>query len=169
MRMRSFPAPTNLQVLPKDLTGQQMREIMEHWAGSLGVHCDTCHAADPKNIAPNGRPRLNFADDSKPEKNTARLMFTMAQDINSNYVRKVPDAARHGDLWHLPSWPAEARAVCDSDDEGAWADACRQRERCKGRRRQTKGSGVSRTEVCSGFRLKGTGFSPYIGQNRRGL
>jgi hypothetical protein len=92
MQMRSFPAPTNLQVLPKDLTGQQIHEIMEHFAGSLGVHCDTCHAADPKNIAPNGRPRLNFADDSKPEKNTARLMITMTQDINKNYVSKVPDA-----------------------------------------------------------------------------
>ena len=92
MRMRSFPAPTNLKVLPKDLTGQQVRDIMEQWAGSLGVHCDTCHTADPKNLAPNGRPRMNFADDSKPEKNAARLMFTMVEDINSNYVSKLPDA-----------------------------------------------------------------------------
>ena len=34
---RSYPAPTNLQVLPKDLTGQQVHEIMEGFAGSLGV------------------------------------------------------------------------------------------------------------------------------------
>jgi photosynthetic reaction center cytochrome c subunit len=91
---RSFPAPTNLKVLPKDLTGQQVRDIMEVWEGSLGGHCNTCHAADPKNIGPNGRPRLNFADDSKPEKTTARMMFTMMEDINKNYVGKLDSAPR---------------------------------------------------------------------------
>ena len=86
------PAPTNLKVLPKNLTGQQVHEIMEGWAGELGVHCNTCHAADPKNVGPNGRPRLNFADDSKEEKTTARLMFRMTEDINKNYVAKVPNS-----------------------------------------------------------------------------
>lgn len=91
---RSFPAPTNLKVLPKDLTGQQVRDIMEVWEGSLGGHCNTCHAADPKNVGPNGRPRLNFADDSKPEKTTARMMFTMMEDINKNYVGKLDSAPK---------------------------------------------------------------------------
>jgi hypothetical protein len=89
---REFPAPINLQVLPKDLTGEQLHEIMEKWEGSLGAHCNTCHAADPKNIGPNGRPRLNFADDSKEEKRTARLMYKMVEDINVNYVSKVPSS-----------------------------------------------------------------------------
>ena len=89
---RSFPAPTNLKVLPKDLTGEQVHEIMEKWEGSLGTHCNTCHAADPKNIGPNGRPRLNFADDSKEEKLTARLMYKMMEDINVNYIAKVPNS-----------------------------------------------------------------------------
>jgi cytochrome c2 len=84
------PAPTNLKVLPKTLTGDQVHDIMEGWAGSLGVHCNTCHTADPNKIGPNGRPRLNFADDSKPEKSTARLMYTMTRDINENYVSMVP-------------------------------------------------------------------------------
>ena len=70
---RSYPAPTNLQVLPKDLTGQQVHEIMEGYAGALGKHCDYCHAADPKNVGPNGRPRLNFASDDKDEKKMARV------------------------------------------------------------------------------------------------
>ena len=39
------------------------------------MHCNTCHTPDPNNIGPNGRPRLNFADDSKKEKATARLMY----------------------------------------------------------------------------------------------
>jgi hypothetical protein len=89
---RQYPEPTNLKVLPKNLTAQQVHDIMEKWAGDLGAHCNTCHAADPKNIGPNGRPRLNFADDSKEEKLTARLMYKMTEDINVNYVSKVPNS-----------------------------------------------------------------------------
>jgi len=88
-RMRNFPPPTNLKVLPKDLTGSQVRDIMEKWAGSLGVHCDTCHMADPNNPGPNGRPSLNFADDSKPDKQIARIMYTMTEQINADYVKKA--------------------------------------------------------------------------------
>ena len=86
---RSFPPPTNLKVLPGNLTGQQVHEIMEGWAGDLGVHCDTCHAADPKNVGPNGKPRLNFASDEKDEKQMARIMAQMTEDIKKNYVAKV--------------------------------------------------------------------------------
>lgn len=83
------PAPTNLQVLPKNLTGEQVHEIMEKWEGYLGTKCSTCHAPDPKNIGPNGRPRLNYADDSKKEKATARLMFKMTEMINVDYIGKI--------------------------------------------------------------------------------
>jgi hypothetical protein len=86
---REFPAPTNLKVLPRNLTGQQVHEIMEKWEGELGTGCRTCHAVDPKNVGPNGRPRLNFADDSKEEKQTARTMYKMTEDINANYVSKI--------------------------------------------------------------------------------
>ncbi len=85
-------APTNLKVLPKTTTGDQIHEIMEGWEAALGTHCDTCHAPDPNNIGPNGRPRLNYADDSKPEKAPARLMYTMTEDINKNYISKVPSS-----------------------------------------------------------------------------
>jgi len=84
-----MPAPTNLQVLPKNLTGAQVHEIMEKWEGELGSGCKTCHAVDPKNIGPNGRPRLNFADDSKEEKRTARKMYKMVEEINLNYISKI--------------------------------------------------------------------------------
>jgi Photosynthetic reaction centre cytochrome C subunit len=86
---RSYPPPTNLKVLPANLTGQQVHEIMEGWAGDLGVHCDNCHAADPKNLGPNGKPRLNFASDEKDEKQMARIMAQMTDDIKKNYVAKV--------------------------------------------------------------------------------
>ncbi len=86
---RTYPAPTNLQVLPKNLTGQQLHDIMEGWEGALGVHCNYCHAADPNNIGPNGRPRLNFASDEKDEKKMARIMAAMTDEINKNYVARV--------------------------------------------------------------------------------
>ncbi len=86
---REFPAPTNLKVLPKTLTGNQVRDIMEGWSRSLGVHCDACHTADPAHPRPNGRPGMNFPDDSKPEKNAARLMAKMTADINENYVSMI--------------------------------------------------------------------------------
>lgn len=71
------------------MTGQQVRDVMEKWEGDLGVKCSTCHTADPNNVGPNGRPRLNFADDSKPEKQTARLMYQMLEKINTDYISKV--------------------------------------------------------------------------------
>lgn len=85
----SHGVPTNLQVLPKTMTGEQVHELMEKWEGYLGTKCSTCHAADPKNIGPNGRPRLNYADDSKKEKATARLMFKMTEGINVDYIGKI--------------------------------------------------------------------------------
>jgi hypothetical protein len=89
--MRNFPPPTNLKVLPKDLTGREVREIMKKWAGSLGVHCDTCHVADPSHLDARGRPSMKFADDSKPDKQIARLMYTMTQQINTETISKVMD------------------------------------------------------------------------------
>jgi len=89
--MRNYPPPTNLKVLPKNLTGREVREIMKKWAGSLGVHCDTCHVAEPGKIGPDGRPQLNFPDDSKPDKQIARIMYTMTQQINADTISKAMD------------------------------------------------------------------------------
>ena len=94
--MRNMPAPTNLQVLPKNLTGREVHDIMETWSGSLGVHCNFCHVEDPKNIGPNGRPRLNFADDAKPDKKIARIMYSMTQQINADYIKKAMDLDTDG-------------------------------------------------------------------------
>ena len=87
-----MPPPTNLKVLPKDLTGDQVHDIMHKWEADLGAECNTCHTVDPTKNSPNGRPVLNYADDSKKEKATARLMVTMVEDINKNYVGKVENS-----------------------------------------------------------------------------
>jgi Photosynthetic reaction centre cytochrome C subunit len=83
------PAPTNLKVLPHNLTGKQVVEIMEKWEGELGTNCKTCHAVDPKHLGPDGKPTLIFADDSKEDKQTARKMYQMMQEINVNYISKI--------------------------------------------------------------------------------
>ena len=99
------PTPTNLKVLPKDMTGEQVHDLMHKWEAALGTECSTCHAADPKNIGPNGKPRLNYADDSKPEKNTARLMYRMVEDINTELREQSGKLRRAGLMWDLPSRP----------------------------------------------------------------
>jgi hypothetical protein len=83
------PPPTNLKVLPKTLTGEQVMEIMHGWRQQLGVECNTCHTVDPTKKMPNGRPAMNFPDDSKPEKETARLMVKMTMEINKTYTSMV--------------------------------------------------------------------------------
>lgn len=89
-----MPAPKNLQVLPRNLTGEQVHQIMHKWAAALGTQCSTCHAVDPSRVGPNGRPVLNFADDSKEEKRTARLMYKMTQNINDNYISMVENSGQ---------------------------------------------------------------------------
>jgi hypothetical protein len=92
-REMHFPPPKNLQVLPKDLTGEQVHQIMEGWARALGTHCDTCHAPNPNAATePGKRPHLDFALDTKPEKGTARMMVKMVKDINGNYVSKIKNS-----------------------------------------------------------------------------
>jgi len=86
---RALPAPTNLKVLSKDLTGAQVQEIMEQWESALGVQCNSCHAEDRENTDPDDRPRLNYADDSKSMKSVARTMVKMTEEINSAYVAKI--------------------------------------------------------------------------------
>jgi hypothetical protein len=86
---RVYPAPTNLKVLPKDLTGQQVHEIMEQWSAVLGLRCNSCHFEDRNNIGPDGHPWLDFADDSKGMKQAARTMYAMTEKINTEYVAKI--------------------------------------------------------------------------------
>ena len=72
------PAPTNLQVLPKDMTAAQVIPIMQGIAAGLGVACNYCHVT-----AAGGAPANDFPNDMKPTKKTARTMLLMVRDINS--------------------------------------------------------------------------------------
>jgi hypothetical protein len=78
--------PTNLKVLPKDISEDSLHNLMKFYSKSLGVRCGYCHAQkkdDPKH--------LDFASDEKQEKNTAREMMKMTEEINEKYLHKIAD------------------------------------------------------------------------------
>jgi cytochrome c peroxidase len=73
------PQFTNLQVMPKDITRDQMMSNMKFFAQSLGVRCVHCHVGEE------GKPlsTFDFASDAKKEKLVARKMLVMVHRINS--------------------------------------------------------------------------------------
>jgi hypothetical protein len=83
------PAPAqtslykNLQVLPPDITREQLKATMRGYARSLGVHCDHCHVAVGDDF--------DFPSDAKREKMMGRLMIRMARTINQDYLVKVTE------------------------------------------------------------------------------
>jgi hypothetical protein len=71
----------NLKVLPKDISKKVLDSTMDYYAISLGVRCGHCHAR----WADSTKRGLDFASDSKPEKERARDMIRMTTIINSSY------------------------------------------------------------------------------------
>lgn len=91
--MAMTPAPkeeehkfTNLKVLPKKITDKQLDEVMDEWAHALGVRCNFCHE---RNQTTN---KMDFASDAKPEKDMARHMYKMMNDLNKKYFGAKKDS-----------------------------------------------------------------------------
>jgi hypothetical protein len=82
---RPLPKPVNLKVLPKDISTEELRKVMQGFAGSLGVECSFCHAAGSK------PHEMDFASDAKPEKASARTMLMMTKTINDQYMSQIHD------------------------------------------------------------------------------
>ena len=79
---------TNLKVLPKDISKQELQSTMRGFAFALGVRCEHCHVE--KKTPDKG---LDFAADDKDAKKTARVMLQMVAVINHDYISKVPKTA----------------------------------------------------------------------------
>jgi hypothetical protein len=78
------PPPTNLQVLPKDWTRQQVQQLMGQFTSALGVNCAYCHAErEGAQPGPNGQVPIDPASDAKQTKKTARVMIKMVSEINN--------------------------------------------------------------------------------------
>ena len=104
-RGRGAP-PRNLQVLPKDTAPQEVGALMQQFARALGVQCTYCHVQNTPppqtaeeaaaNPPPAGRgrgrgqgPQMDFAADDKRQKQTARLMLTLVNDLNAR-IAAIP-------------------------------------------------------------------------------
>ncbi len=79
---------TNLKVLPKNISREQLDRVMGSFTEGLGVRCDFCHVRDTTHLV-RGRPRMDFASDKKENKKTARVMLQMVQDINAKYLTQL--------------------------------------------------------------------------------
>jgi hypothetical protein len=107
-------APSNLQVLAKDTSPQDVFALMQQFAQALGVQCTYCHVQGPEQLitpeeaaaAENqaqgrgrgrgrgqGPPPMNFAADDKPQKLAAREMLRMVNDLNARLPARVGKAA----------------------------------------------------------------------------
>jgi len=73
-----FAAPKNLKIL-KGESPEQLQMTMRAFTVALGQRCFFCHVQG------------DFASDDNPKKETARMMLTMAREINA----KFPDGKRH--------------------------------------------------------------------------
>ena len=69
----------NLKVLPQDITKDSLDYLMKSYTLALGVDCNHCHAPQKDNPK-----KLDFANDDKIEKEIARGMIQMTNDINKN-------------------------------------------------------------------------------------
>jgi Photosynthetic reaction centre cytochrome C subunit len=77
--------PTNLKVLPKDTSTDELNTLMYQYQRYLGQPCTFCHAENPET------KQIDFASDDNPMKNTARTMIRMTTDLNTKYLAQLGD------------------------------------------------------------------------------
>lgn len=85
----------NLQVLPPNISRDELIGTMEGFAESLGVRCGHCHVQ----IAETPKPEFDFPADVKPTKHAARIMIRMTKTINRDYVSKVEEMYTTVSCW----------------------------------------------------------------------
>ncbi|WPU96623.1 c-type cytochrome [Mucilaginibacter sabulilitoris] len=76
----------NLKVLPKNISNDNLHKVMEEWEHSLGVHCNFCHVRNEET------KKMDWANDTKPEKAMARDMYKMMNKINQKYFHAKKDS-----------------------------------------------------------------------------
>jgi hypothetical protein len=80
------PPISNLQILPKDSSREQVLATMAAFTAALGVNCSYCHVQEGRG------GRNDMAADDKPTKKAARGMMLLAREINT----KLPEAVGKG-------------------------------------------------------------------------
>lgn len=82
----------NLQVLPKDISHDELEKIMHSFNDALGVKCSHCHASNSDGDG------LNFASDDNPIKETARIMMEMTNRINKKHFKHNKKATSYSQI-----------------------------------------------------------------------
>jgi tetratricopeptide (TPR) repeat protein len=81
------PAPSNLQVLPKDMPREQLIQTMQAFSQALGVQCNYCHVQEGRG------GRNDMASDEKPTKKAARGMMILAREVNARLPEAIGKSA----------------------------------------------------------------------------
>src|SRR5262249_25452130 len=82
-RGQAPPSPQNLQVLPKDISREELLGTMRGYTAGLGVQCNYCHVQEGRG------GRNDFATDEKQPKKTARVMITMMNHVNETLASGI--------------------------------------------------------------------------------
>src|SRR5690606_30900453 len=111
--------PMDLEVLPKTWSRRQVGALMQSFNTSLGVECSHCHAEDPDAPPPlPGRnPRLDYALNTKPEKEIARHMLKLTMDLNAQARQPGDDPS----VEKISCYTCHrGKATPDKEPEGGW-------------------------------------------------
>lgn len=82
----------NLKVIPPDAKPDVVIGAMKNFARGLGVRCQFCHVGEEGMAL----DTFDFVSDTKPQKETARMMMRLAAEINGQLTKAMPDAAAKG-------------------------------------------------------------------------
>ena len=87
------PTPKNLKVLPKDMDGRQVVNVMRGFTQALGVRCVYCHVPGANEQDLN---TYDFASDEKEHKKAARSMLRFTESLNHDFPMDVGDEPEPG-------------------------------------------------------------------------
>lgn len=132
LAMSVVPAPavaqipdkfTNLQVLPKDISKDELVSTMRGFAGGLGVRCTHCHVGGTATDLTG----MKFESDDKKEKKIARAMMAMVKEINGSFLKKTgienPMLVRCVTCHHGVTRPESLADILKRDFEKGGADS----------------------------------------------
>lgn len=75
----------NLQVLPEDITEDELMDVMNSFTRALGVNCNRCHLKEESGLT-------YYASDTLELKRIARYMMKMTKTINETLIAKIDDS-----------------------------------------------------------------------------
>ena len=99
--------PKNLKVLSEEFTGRRLGGVMRGFIIGLGVRCGHCH------VGVDGNPlsSFDFASDENPNKDRAREMLRMVEDIKGHLQKIEPSGVRRVELTCLTCHGGRTRPI----------------------------------------------------------